>query len=198
MLRRRSSNRRKLYLKQRGVIFHVRYYVLLYQSETGNTRKLAATIFSRLPGNSKDLIDITTDKTIPEAKIYFIGFCVHQYLQHDRQRFPKQLKRQTNRSVRHLRNGRFPSRILPGDISCSVSAWIESDNQYLGSFLCQGRMPQQVRKKYETLRTPENAEKMDFCIRNFDDALTHPDSLNFEHAKVFVDRILKLIGDGVF
>ena len=53
-------------------------YLVLYQSETGNTQKLAATIFSRLPGNSKDLIDITTDKTIPEAKIYFIGFCVHQ------------------------------------------------------------------------------------------------------------------------
>ena len=49
-------------------------YLVLYQSETGNTQKLAATIFSRLPGNSKDLIDITTDKTIPEAKIYFIGF----------------------------------------------------------------------------------------------------------------------------
>ena len=139
-------------------------YLVLYQSETGNTRKLAATIFSRLPGNSKDLIDITTDKTIPEAKIYFMGDSPEYYQA----------------------------------ISCSVSAWIESDNQYLGSFLCQGRMPQQVRKKYETLRTPENAEKMDFCIRNFDDALTHPDSLDFEHAKVFVDRILKLIGDGVF
>ena len=89
-------------------------YLVLYQSETGNTRKLAATIFSRLPGNSKDLIDITTDKTIPEAKIYFIGFCVHQgTCSMTRQRFPKQLKRQANRSVRHLRNGRFP-RILPG------------------------------------------------------------------------------------
>lgn len=89
-------------------------YLVLYQSETGNTRKLAATIFSRLPGNSKDLIDITTDKTIPEAKIYFHRLLRSSgYLQHDRQRFSKQLKRQANRPVRHLRNGRFP-RILPG------------------------------------------------------------------------------------
>lgn len=53
-------------------------YLVLYQSESGNTKKIAASIFSRLPGNSKDLIDIDTDKRIPEAKIYFIGFCVHR------------------------------------------------------------------------------------------------------------------------
>ena len=34
-------------------------YLVLYQSETGNTRKLAATIFSRLPGNSKDPVSYT-------------------------------------------------------------------------------------------------------------------------------------------
>ena len=31
-------------------------YLVLYQSESGNTKKIAASIFSRLPGNSKDLI----------------------------------------------------------------------------------------------------------------------------------------------
>ena len=39
-------------------------YLVLYQSESGNTKKIAASIFSRLPGNSKDLIDIDTDKTM--------------------------------------------------------------------------------------------------------------------------------------
>ncbi len=53
-------------------------YLVLYQSGSGNTKKIAASIFSRLPGNSKDLIDIDTDKTIPEANVYFIGFCVHR------------------------------------------------------------------------------------------------------------------------
>ena len=54
-------------------------YLVLYQSESGNTKKIAASIFSRLPGNSKDLIDIDTDKTIPEANVYFIGFCVAEW-----------------------------------------------------------------------------------------------------------------------
>ena len=42
-------------------------YLVLYQSETGNTKKIAATIFAHLPGNSKDLIDLDAAKEIPEA-----------------------------------------------------------------------------------------------------------------------------------
>ena len=72
-----------------------------------------------------------------------------------------------------------------------VSAWIESDNEYLGAFICQGKMPQQVRQKYEAKKTSENSKQIDACIRNFDQALMHPDSLDLEHAKVFTDKILK-------
>ena len=43
------------------------------------------------------------------------------------------------------------------------------------------------------MRTPENTAQIDRCVRNFDLALTHPDSLDVEHAKVFVDHMLKKI-----
>jgi len=33
---------------------------------------------------------------------------------------------------------------------------------------------------------------MDMFIHNFDEALTHPDSLDEEHAKVFVNKMLEL------
>ena len=52
-------------------------------------------------------------------------------------------------------------------------------------------MPQRVRQKYEAIRTKENAAQINLCLRNFDEALTHPDSLDLEHAKVFVEKILK-------
>ena len=54
-------------------------------------------------------------------------------------------------------------------------------------------MPQKVRMKYESMRNSENNDWIDRCIRNFDLALTHPDSLDVEHAKVFVDHMLKKI-----
>ena len=54
-------------------------------------------------------------------------------------------------------------------------------------------MPQKVRMKYESMRTDENNDQIDRFIQNFDLALTHPDDLDVEHTKVFVDHMLKKI-----
>lgn len=167
-------------------------YLVLYQSESGNTKKIAATIFSHLPGTSKDLIDITTDKTIPEARVYFIGFCVHcgscSMVVSD---FLGALSGKQIALFGTCGMGSSPE--YYSSIEHSASVWIESDNEYLGAFICQGKMPQKVRRKYESIRTAENAPQIRLCLQNFDEELTHPDSLDLEHAKVFVQKILKKI-----
>lgn len=165
-------------------------YLVLYQSETGNTRKVAATIFSHLPGNSKDLIDITTEKPLPEAEVYFIGFCIHHGT----------CSIQISDFLESLSDKQIALFGTCGSGECTdyytqieknVSAWIESDNRYLGTFLCQGKMPQVIRQKWERMRTDSNADKYSTLLQNFDNALPHPDSLDLEHAKVFTDKILK-------
>ncbi|MFR3389816.1 MAG: flavodoxin family protein [[Clostridium] scindens] len=40
----------------------------------------------------------------------------------------------------------------------------ETDNDYLGSFICQGKMPQKVRQKYESMKNNQNAGQMDMYI----------------------------------
>ncbi len=165
-------------------------YLVLYESESGNTRKIAATIFSHLPGNSKDLVDITAGKTIPEAEVYFVGYCVHQG--------------SCSMAVSDFLNNLSGKQIAlfgtcgTGDapnyyeqVEHSATAWIEGDNKYLGAFFCQGRMPQFVRKNIEEKRNEENTAQVDRLLQAFDTALSHPDSLDEEHAKVFVDKILK-------
>ena len=167
-------------------------YLVLYQSESGNTKKIAASIFSRLPGNSKDLIDIDTDKTIPEANVYFIGFCVHRgSCSMEVSDFLSDLSGKQIALFGTCGMGDSPEYYK--DIAGRVSAWIEADNDYLGYFICQGKMPQKVRMKYESMRTDENNDQIDRFIQNFDLALTHPDDLDVEHAKVFVDHMLKKI-----
>lgn len=167
-------------------------YLVLYQSESGNTKKIAATIFSCLPGNSKDLIDITTDKSIPEANTYFIGFCVHcGTCSMEVSDFLNDLGGKQVALFGTCGMGNSPDYYTA--IEHSVNAWLENDNDYLGAFLCQGKMPQKVRQKYETMRNEENQEQMNLCIRNFDEALTHPDSLDLEHAKVFLQKCLNKI-----
>lgn len=164
-------------------------YLVLYQSESGNTKKIAATIFSHLPGNSKDLIDLSSTKPLPDAKVYFVGFCVHCGT--CSMAISDFLGNLSGKQIALFGTcGMGDSPEYYKAIENSVSVWIESDNDYLGAFICQGKMPQKVRQKYEMKRCSDNTAQIDMCIRNFDEALTHPDSLDLEHAKVFTDQIL--------
>ena len=155
-------------------------YLVLYQSESGNTKKIAASIFSRLPGNSKDLIDIDTDKTIPEANVYFIGFCVHRgSCSMEVSDFLSDLSGKQIALFGTCGMGDSPEYYK--DIAGRVSAWIEADNDYLGYFICQGKMPQSVRERYMKMKeNPEHPANLDALIKNFDCALSHPDSDDLE------------------
>lgn len=62
-----------------------------------------------------------------------------------------------------------------------VGKHISPDNTIIGTYMCQGKMPLSVRNRYEALleKNPED-EKMEDMIRNFDQALVHPDQKDME------------------
>ena len=43
-------------------------YLVIYESETGNTKKIATEIFAALPGMSKDLIQLHERPIFPKQK----------------------------------------------------------------------------------------------------------------------------------
>ena len=47
--------------------------IVIYSSQTGNTRKLATQIFAAIPGDSKDLKNIDEYRE-KDAELYFVGF----------------------------------------------------------------------------------------------------------------------------
>ena len=149
-------------------------YLVLYNSQSGNTKSVAAAIFSALPEGSRDLIDIDSGKPIPEASTYFIGFCVHRgscCIE-----VSDLLSSLENKNIALFGTcGMGRSAEYYSLIEKNVSAWINSSCRYLGCYICQGKMPMQVRQKYENMRTSENAPQVDGFIRNFDCAMTHPD-----------------------
>ena len=71
----------------------------------------------------------------------------------------------------------------------NIRVFIEDDNEYLGAFICQGKMPIQVREKYNRMRNGDNDRQIDTMIRNFDMAMLHPDMDDLEHAAQFVSKI---------
>ena len=57
----------------------------------------------------------------------------------------------------------------PGTRRC-----LPAGNELLGSYFCQGKMPEAVRQRYEAMAKtdPEKARPL---LENFDRALSHPD-----------------------
>ena len=55
-----------------------------------------------------------------------------------------------------------------------------------------GKMPMQVRKRYEVMEeNPEQREKAQMLIRNFDKALLHPDDADIQNAVAFAREAWK-------
>lgn len=66
---------------------------------------------------------------------------------------------------------------------------LPDDNQVIGSFLCQGKMPMSVRTRYESLAKskPDMANQM---LENFDKALSHPDENDLLNLESEVKKVL--------
>ena len=71
-----------------------------------------------------------------------------------------------------------------------VVSHLPSDNTVAGSYMCQGKMPMTVRKRYEAMleQSPED-EKMKAMIDNFDRALSHPDSADLEKLRSMLSAL---------
>ena len=76
-----------------------------------------------------------------------------------------------------------------------VKTWIPEDNEYMDAFLCQGKMPIQVRRRYEEMaKSGQNTEQIQAMIRNFDRAMLHPDRADEAAAADFAVQVWKRIG----
>lgn len=170
-------------------------YLVLYTSHTGNTRQLAMELFAKLPGSSKDVIHLETVDSIPrllsqkEAKVYFIGFFINC----------GSCSVEIIDTLAALHNKKI---VLFGTcgmsnspeyfqaVSRQISAFISEDCEYLGCYLCQGKMPISVRNHCEAMleKAPDNTQ-LKLLIQNFDEALLHPDAKDLAGITDFLEKL---------
>ena len=131
-------------------------YMVVYSSKTGNTKKIATEIFSALPGMSKDMQSMEEYRG-KDADIFFIGFWVNRGT----------CDMSVIDMISELRGKKialFGTCGMGRDaayfktIEQKVNVWIPDDCEYLGTFLCQGKMPMKVRQKYEISREDPREE----------------------------------------
>lgn len=163
--------------------------MVVYSSKTGNTQKIATAIFAAIPGESKDMQRVEEYKG-KDADIFLVGFRTDQG--NCDTKIANLLSGLHGKKVaifgtcKAARDDAYYERIIR-----EVKSWIPADNDYLGAFLCQGKMPMQVRRRYEMMAAAgADGPHIQAMIRNFDEALLHPDKKDEQDAAEFARKMV--------
>lgn len=163
-------------------------YLVIYSSRTGNTEKVAMEIFENLPGKSKD-IQRVEEYTGEDADLYFVGFwnnkgtCSGDIMNLLGSLHGKQV-------VLFGTCGMGKDQAYYDRVARQVEALIPDDSECIGYFLCPGKMPPQVLERYRKLQAMSDGPQIRSMIRNYEEAMLHPDHEDLEHARDFVHEML--------
>ena len=149
-------------------------FSIVYESQTGNTRQLAEAIRSALPPEDCLYLGPPEGASTDGADVIFVGFWT------DKGDCPQALVRflegQSGRRVALFGTAGFGgSQSYFDEILSRVHTHLPPDAQYMGGFLCQGRMPQSVKARYEKgLEMAPGDKQLTAMLENYRLALPHP------------------------
>ena len=152
-------------------------YSIVYNSLTGNTKMLADTIKSVLPDNDNDdvvFVGFWTDKGNADSKTI------------------EYLKLLRDKKIFLFGTCGFGGSVTYFDrILTNVKSNIDSSNEVIGEYMCQGKMPSSVMERYLKMKESDNCPpNIDALIDNFDRALSHPDEKDLEKLSQIVLQTL--------
>ncbi len=162
--------------------------LVVYASKTGNTEKVARRIYDAVSDPDKTLVSLSDYDHRCTADTVYVGFwnnrgtCCVEVMDLLSELSGKRIALFGTCGMGDL-GGYYDA------VRGAVSAWIPEDSEYLGCFLCQGKMPFSIRDRYESMRDRTNYEKVDALIDNFEEALLHPDEEDLKRAEEFVIQI---------
>lgn len=166
---------------------------ILYDSQTGNTKMLADTIYNSV----RNLVDVmfcgnavdAKSDEITDSEIIFLGFWTDKGQCSDK--LIGVLPMLGGKKIALFGTAGFEGseeyfqKILSG-----VKAALPQDCQVAGNYMCTGQMPVSVRKRYEGMRE-KGMPQADALIRNFDQALGHPDEEDLNGVKKFALSMIR-------
>lgn len=146
-------------------------YAIVYSSRTGNTAQLAQAIREALPPEDCRYFG-TPDPAALAAETVYVGFWTDKgTCDQETAAFLQTLTRQQVFLFGTAGFGGAPAYFQ--QILGRVQALLGPEVQVLGTYMCQGKMPQAVRSRYQAM---EDSPRRTAMLANFDQALTHPDA----------------------
>lgn len=157
-------------------------YSIIFSSATGNTKLLAQALHDALPREECAYFG-PWNREIPETPVVYVGFWTDKgNADPDTLALLKELR---NKKVFLFGTAGFgESPAYFEKVLCAVRAGLDDSNKILGTFMCQGKMPQAVKGRYLRMKAqPEHPGNIDALIANFDRALSHPDEADLERLR---------------
>ena len=165
-------------------------YVVMYQSISGNTEKIAEEIYQNLPEWDTDIYDIDKGGEIPLAEVYFIGFGVQRgTCSMEIINLFEKIK--GGKIALFATCGSCPTDHYKKQIESAVQVWLPEDSDYLGMFLCQGKIEKEMRQSM--LNQGEISGYADSIRQLLDESESHPDEEDFAAAAAFAKKIAEQI-----
>ena len=164
--------------------------MIVYSSFTGNTKTIAEAINNALGKNSCTYFGEIDGSVDYDAAILFVGFCVHKGSCTDDIKY--YLESLENQKIALFGTAGFGgSKRYFETILEKAKSYIPKSNDIIGSFMCQGKMAENVFERYYKMLEdkPENSELLD-KIDNYNKALSHPDENDLEGVQIFAKKIL--------
>lgn len=162
--------------------------MIIFDSNTGNTEKIALCIQEACQDQNIELV-----KDIEDADLLFLGTWIDKgNCSHKIQEVVKSLK---NKKIAFFATAGFGgSQEYYDTLAKRFDSTVDSSNQILGHFFCQGKMPLATRDRYVKMiqENPED-KKLQVSLDNFDAALNHPDQNDLDNAKKYTLDILKQV-----
>ena len=138
---------------------------VVFSSKTGNTQQLANAVAAALPKQELLYTGAPNEAALAADRLYNREIAA----------FLKQVK---GKEVFLFGTAGFGGDAAYFEkVLTAVKKHLDRSNTVIGTYMCQGKMPQSVRERYVKMQaSPLPIPNLDSLIENFDRAATHPDA----------------------
>lgn len=162
---------------------------IIYDSITGNTKKIAEAIKEVF--NNQQIIfgDVNTD--IEQADLVFVGSWTDKG--NCSEKIKEKISKINNKKIAIFGTAGFGgSQEYFNNLYERTKKIVPDTNEILGFFYCQGKMLPSVKDRYiKLIKEHPDDKNLKVSLENFEKALTHPDNNDIEEAKKFAKSIIE-------
>ena len=162
-------------------------YSIIFNSLTGNTKKLADTIRAVLPSEDCDYFGAPETAELHSEMLY-VGFWTDKG--NADSAVLQLLSKLRGKKIFLFGTAGFGgSAAYFKKILANAESALDGSNTVAGELMCQGKMPQAVRERYMKMKEQqEPPANVDALIANFDCALSHPNEEDLAKLKKAVAK----------